>query len=294
MDRPPGRSSFDNIPGFPEGIEGGLFAQRLQEQAVQSGGEILEAAEVVDIRSNETFHTVATAAGDEYSCHALLLAPGSRYRQLGVPGEEDYIGAGIHFCSTCDGPFYQDRHVAVIGGGNSAAEEALHLTRFASQVTVLVRGSEFTATPVITEKLLSSDKVDVIFQTEVSQFLGTGGHLRQLQTVHRPSGTVSLLAVDGAFIFIGLEPNNQFLQRTKVLTDRWGFVVTGHDLAHLEGGREEFMESYPFHAGNQRAGYLCGRGCAGRQYETGGKRHRRGSYSRLGRSGIPEAGMTRG
>ncbi len=237
---------FDNIPGFPDSIEGHDFARRLRTQAVKFGGEILEAAEVVDIRSAGPFHTVVTATGDEYSCHALLLAPGSRYRKLGIPGEDDYIGAGIHFCSTCDGPFYQDRHVAVIGGGNSAAEEALHLTRFASQVTVLVRGAAFTASPAITEKVLSADKVDVLFHTEVTQFRGTGGHLRELQTTQRQTGTLAQLPVDGAFIFIGLEPNTQFLQSTRIATDRWGFVVTGHDLEHLEGGMDQYGDRTPF------------------------------------------------
>ncbi len=255
---------YDNIPGFPEGIDGIDFAQRLRKQAVHFGGEILEAAEVVRIRSENPFHIVVTAEGDEYRCHALLLAPGSSYRKLGVAGEDDYIGAGIHFCSTCDGPFYQDRHVAVIGGGNSAAEEALHLTRFASQVTVLVRGNAFTASPAITEKLLSAAKVRVLFNTEVEQFLGSGGHLRELQTKQRQTEDLSTLEVDGAFIFIGLVPNTQFLEHTQIVTDRWGFVATGHDLGHFEGGMNLYTDRAPymlessvpgiFAAGDVRAG----------------------------------------
>ncbi len=255
---------YDNIPGFPEGIDGIDFAQRLRKQAVHFGGEILEAAEVVRIRSENPFHIVVTAEGDEYRCHALLLAPGSSYRKLGVAGEDDYIGAGIHFCSTCDGPFYQDRHVAVIGGGNSAAEEALHLTRFASQVTVLVRGNAFTASPAITEKLLSAAKVRVLFNTEVEQFLGSGGHLRELQIKQRQTEDLSTLEVDGAFIFIGLVPNTQFLEHTQIVTDRWGFVATGHDLGHFEGGMNLYTDRAPymlessvpgiFAAGDVRAG----------------------------------------
>lgn len=237
---------FDNIPGFPEGIAGHDFARRLEAQAVKFGGEILEAAEVVDIRSAGPFHTVVTATGDEYSCHALLLAAGSSYRKLGVPGEADYIGAGIHFCSTCDGPFYQDRHVAVIGGGSSAAEEALHLTRFASHVTVLVRGDAFKAAPVVTEKLLSAAKVEVRFHTEVTGFRGAGGQLRELQTLQRQTATSGRLSVDGAFVFIGLEPNTQFLRSTRIMTDRWGFVVTGHDLEHLAGGTDRYAGRAPF------------------------------------------------
>lgn len=237
---------YDNVPGFPEGIEGVEYAARLRDQTVRFGGEILEAADVVDIQNDGTFHTVVTGTGDEYACHALLVASGSRYRQLGVAGEDDLIGAGVHFCSTCDGPFYQGRNVAVVGGGNSAAEEALHLTRFASHVTVLVRGSAFKASPAITEKLLSTSAVDVRFDTEVKEFLAESGKLRALRLRRRADGALDELAVEGAFIFVGLDPNTEFLRSTRVVTDPWGFVVTGHALSHAEGGLRDHGQRTPF------------------------------------------------
>lgn len=237
---------YENIPGFPDGIEGMDFARRLRAQAVRFGGEILEAASVTAIRSRGSLHTVVTGSGAEYACHALLLAMGSQYRRLGVPGEDDFIGAGIHFCSTCDGPFYQDRHIAVIGGGSSAAEEALHLTRFAAHVTVLVRGEAFKASPFMVEKLMASERATVMFQTEVRAFRGQAGHLAALETCNRQTGTADQLPVDGAFVFVGLEPNTGFLQQTPVLTDRWGFVVTGHDLEHRPQGLERYGQRAPF------------------------------------------------
>ncbi len=115
---------LDNLPGFPDGVPGIEFANRLRQQAQRFGVELLQAQDVVSIHSHDNYHCVETATGDEYSANALLITTGSRYRRLNVTGESDYIGAGVHFCATCDGPFYKGKEVAVIGGGNSAAEES--------------------------------------------------------------------------------------------------------------------------------------------------------------------------
>ena len=256
--------SYENVPGFPDGVEGSEFADRLLAQARGFGGQVLEAVDVVSVRRNEPFLTVQTGTGDEYTAHAVLIASGSRYRTLGVPGEADFIGAGIHFCSTCDGPFYRDKAVAVIGGGNSAAEEAIHLTRFAARVTVLVRGSELKAAPAVVEKLRALPAVAVRYRTEVGAFRGRGGHLTTLQ-LNTPAGEgADALDVDGAFVFVGLEPNTGFLDGLDIVRDRWGFIETGHALEHADGplarfgGRQPRMleTSVPgvFAAGDVRAG----------------------------------------
>ncbi len=130
---------LDNVPGFAGGIEGIAFADQMYRQAQRFDVEFLQAQDVVNVVSQDNYHRVSTADGSEYSARALLIATGSTYRRLGTPGEEDYIGAGIHFCATCDGPFYKGQHVAVIGGGNSATEESLFLLKFVDQVTMLVR-----------------------------------------------------------------------------------------------------------------------------------------------------------
>ena len=223
---------LDNLPGFPEGIAGLDFAGRLRQQAERFGVQLLQAQDVKRIHSHDNYHCVDTKSGDEYSAQAVLIATGSRYRRLGAPGESDYIGAGVHFCATCDGPFYKGKQVAVIGGGNSAAEESLLLTKFADKVTLLVRGDSLRASKVIQESVLNDPKIEVRFGVEVKEFRGAQSKLKSLLIADRRQGIESELAVDGAFVFIGLDPNTAFLRETAIRLNPWGFLVTGHDLVH--------------------------------------------------------------
>lgn len=227
---------LDNFPGFPESIPGLEFANRLRQQAQRFGVELLQAQNVVRVYSHDNYHCVYTGDGSEYCAQAVLIASGSRYRRLGAPGESSYIGAGVHYCATCDGPFYKGKQVAVIGGGNSAAEESLLLTKFADHVTLLVRGGSFKASPVIQESVLNDPKISVRFNTEVKEFLGAKAKLNKLLLYNNQHGDVAELTVDGAFVFIGLDPNTKFLQETPVRRDGWGFIITGHDLVH-DGNR---------------------------------------------------------
>jgi len=142
------------------------------------------------------------------------------------------LGAGVHFCATCDGPFYKGRSVAVIGGGNSAAEESIFLTRFADHVTLLVRGDELKASQVIVEKLLEHPQIDVRFNRVVEEFEGADSKLRSLTIRNTSAGTTEKLEVPGAFIFIGLDPSTRFLADSPVTLDQYGFIVTGHALVH--------------------------------------------------------------
>lgn len=227
---------LDNLPGFPESIPGIDFANRLRQQAERFGVELLQAQDVVRVHSHDNYHCVDTGDGSEYSAQAVLIATGSRYRRLGAPGESDYIGAGVHYCATCDGPFYKGKTVAVIGGGNSAAEESLLLTKFADRVTLLVRGDNFKASPVIQESVLNDPRIDVRFNTEVKEFLGAKAKLNKLRLHNNKSGDSSELEIAGAFVFIGLDPNTAFLKESAMQRDRWGFIITGHDLVH-DGNR---------------------------------------------------------
>lgn len=227
---------LDNLPGFPESIPGIEFARRLRQQAERFGVELLQAQDVVSIHSHDNYHCIDTGDGSEYSAEAIIIATGSRYRRLGVPGESDYIGAGVHFCATCDGPFYKGKHVAVVGGGNSAAEESLLLTKFADRVTILVRGDQFKASQVIQESVLGDPKIEVQWHTTVEGFVGAKSKLTHLQLKNNQSGAQHELAVDGAFIFIGLDPNTAFLADAPIRRDPWGFLITGHDLVH-DGNR---------------------------------------------------------
>jgi thioredoxin reductase (NADPH) len=227
---------LDNVPGFAEGVLGSEFASQLRQQAERFGVEMLQAQDVTAIRQNGNYHCVQTADGSEYSARAVLIATGSRYKRLGAPGEDDFIGAGIHFCATCDGPFYKGQSVAVIGGGNSAAEESLFLVKFVEKVTLLVRGDELTASQVIQEKTLEHPQIDVRFNTEVTNFSGAGGKLKAVEVKDRKTGAVETLQPAGVFVFIGLTPNTSALKETGVEMNQWGFVLTGHDLVH--GGRQ--------------------------------------------------------
>ena len=229
-----GTEKLDNMPGFPDGVAGIEFSQRLRRQAERFGVELLEAQQIAAVHSPDNYHCVTTEDGSQYSADALLIATGSRYKRLNVPGESDYIGAGVHFCATCDGPFYRGKHVAVIGGGNSATEESLLLTKFADQVTLLVRGGEFKATRIIQEKVLSHLQIAVRWHTEVKEFMGKDSKLNRLRIENNQTKEEQEILVDGAFIFIGLVPNTGFLADSGILLDEWGFVVTGHALLHQE------------------------------------------------------------
>jgi len=236
---------LDNLPGFPEGIGGSEFAARLRRQAERFGVQLLQAQDVCGFHSHANYHCIQTRSGDEYSAQALLFAMGSRYRRLGIPGENDYIGAGVHFCATCDGPFYKGKQVAVIGGGNSAAEESLLLTKYADKVTILVRGDKFTASKVAAESVLGDPKIEVRFGTEVKAFQGAKSKLNALQVHERKTGRDYELPIDGTFVFIGLDPNTAILRDSAVRLDEWGFVMTGHDLTHGDDRRPAFERREP-------------------------------------------------
>jgi thioredoxin reductase (NADPH) len=215
---------LDNFPGFPEGVGGEEFADRLTRQAGRFGVEMLKAQEVVGLRAEAESRYVQTADGEEYGARAVLIATGSTYRRLGVPGEDDLIGAGIHFCATCDGPFYKGQPVAVIGGGNSAAEESLFLTRFASQVTLLVRGPALSASQAIIDKVREHPEIAVRYNTDVEAFTGDG-KLGGIAVRDRRTGATEELHPAGAFVFIGLSPNSGWLP-AEIERDQYDFVVT--------------------------------------------------------------------
>lgn len=237
---------LDNMPGFPEGVAGIEFAQRLRRQAERFGVELLQAQEVSRIFQQGNYRCIETADGSRYSAKALLIATGSRYKKLNVPGESDLMGAGVHYCATCDGPFYNGRQVAVVGGGNSAAEESLLLTKFADRVTLLVRGDALKATRWIQDKVISHPKIDVRWRTEVKAFLGARSKLKELELFNNATGETQILPMDGAFIFIGLTPNTEFLKGSSIALDQWGFVMTGPALKQSGSAPAHFEQRDPF------------------------------------------------
>ena len=219
---------LDNFPGFPDGISGGEFATRLARQADRFGVELLRATEVVGLRADGESWCVQTADDKEYGTRAVLIASGSTYRRLNVPGEDDFIGAGVHFCATCDGPFYKDQHIVVIGGGNSAAEESLFLTRFADKVTILVREDSMSASALVVAKVLEHPEIEVRFNARVTEFAGNGS-LESIRFHDGATDAIEQLNAGAVFVFIGLTPNTKWLPQ-EIERNEYGFVVTRPNL----------------------------------------------------------------
>jgi thioredoxin reductase (NADPH) len=235
---------IENFPGFPEGIHGLELAERMTQQARRFGVEILQAQDVAALVQHESYQCAQNPEGKHYHARAALISTGASYRRLGVPGEEDYIGAGVHFCATCDGPFYMGANeILVVGGGNSACEEGLHLTKFADKVTLLARGEKLTASQILIDKILSPhSKVEVRYRTAIEAFEGENFKLKTVRVRDLVDGATQDLHPAAAFIFIGQQPNSGFA-RGYVMTDDYGYILTGHDLVHgreLAGAREPF------------------------------------------------------
>ena len=243
---------IDNYPGFAQGISGADLADQMREQAERFGVELLVAQTVASVDPNPDDGgalTVVTESGQQYRAPAILLTPGTRYRRLNVSGEDDFIGAGVHFCATCDGPFYKDMETLVVGGGNSGIEEGLFLTRFASRVTVLEAGDRLKASQILQDKAAAHPRMDIRLNTTVREFRGNG-KLSSVLVEDLKTGRQEELRVAGAFVFIGLDPNTGFLADSVELDQR-GFIVTNG------GPHSRPMETNQhgiFAAGDARAG----------------------------------------
>ena len=225
---------LDNYPGFPDGISGADFATRLVAQCRRFGVEILSASEATSVSRDGQYRVVKLGNGDEIRGNVVLLTPGATYRRLGIPNEDAFIGAGVHFCATCDGPFYRGQDVLVVGGGSSAAEGALFLTKFASHVTIVVRGAELSATQLARSKVLSHSKIDVRPHTVLKEFRGDR-RLRSVLLEDARTGKDEEVHPAAVFVFVGLEPDTQFL-RGVIDLDAQGFVRTSTTLETSQPG----------------------------------------------------------
>ncbi len=235
--------TLDNFPGFDRGIRGSDFGRRLARQARKFGVEILQAQEVLEINRDGQYLIAETGSDVHYHSRAILLATGAHYRRLNVPGEEQLIGISVHFCATCDGAFYKGRKVLVVGGGNSGFEEGLFLTRFASQVDILVNSPQPKASRILQDKVAEKKNIHVILNHAIRELRGArkleSVVLEDLATHERQE-----VKYDGVFVFVGVLPNSELL-RGRAELDAAGSVMAPN-----------MMSSYPgiFVAGDVRTG----------------------------------------
>lgn len=217
---------LDNYPGFPEGVGGAELADRFAQQAQRYGVELLSAVSVTAIETSGGSSILTLSTGQQVTAGAVLIAAGSTYRRTGAPGEADLIGSGVHFCATCDGPFYKGApELIVLGAGNSGLEEGLFLTKFAEHVTIIDRSDAPGGSKILINKVMNHPQMTLQLNTHLVSFnAGTTGKLASL-TVADIEGTESELQATGAFVFIGLEPNTDWLTGVVDLDER-GFILT--------------------------------------------------------------------
>jgi len=223
-------TEVENFPGFPEGVMGPELMMRMQQQAEKFGTRV-EYDLVSSIAKQEDGSIlVKTNGGTEHRAHTVIIATGASPRYLGLPGEMGMVGRGVTSCATCDGAFYPDVPVAVIGGGDSACEEATFLTRFASKVYLVHRREELRASKIMADRALANPKVEPVWNSEVKEYLtDEQGDVRAILVHNRVTGEDSEVAVKCVFVAIGHDPNTSFLAGSGVSLDEDGYVVQdGH------------------------------------------------------------------
>ena len=219
-------SEIENYPGFPQGIGGMELMESMQQQAERLGNRVFF-DEVMSVDLSRHPFTVKTY-GESYEAATIIIATGVAPRLMGVPGEAEFKGRGVSYCATCDGFFYKDKTVAVIGGGDSAVVEAIYLTRFATKVYLVHRRHELRAQKITQERALKNDKIEPVWDTVVTEIRGsdkvTGIGLKNVKT-----GLESTLEVDGIFSYIGNLPNTQLFQG-QLEMDEAGYIKTDRDM----------------------------------------------------------------
>jgi thioredoxin reductase (NADPH) len=234
----------DNYPGFAKGIAGLELADAMRAQAERFGAKI-ELGEVLKLTKVNNLVKLETTSG-EITAKAVLIATGSEYRKIGVPGEMDYYARGVHYCATCDGAFYRDKRLVVVGGGNSAVQEGIFLTRFASHIDMLVRSKLKASDVLIKELQKHQDKIAVHLGVITDEIVGKDKHVTKVLGTQSQTGKKVEFPTDGVFVFVGLDPNTKFLEASGVELDERNFIKSDARL----------MTNVPgvFVAGDVRAG----------------------------------------
>jgi thioredoxin reductase (NADPH) len=214
----------ENYPGFPDGLSGPELVERMTEQAKRFGARV-EYNEVAqaDFSKGSPFY-LKDGSGKEYEADSVIVTSGATPRRLGIPGEEEFIGRGVSYCGTCDGFFFKGKHIIVVGGGDSAIEEGIFLTRFAKTVTVIHRRDELRAGPTLKDRAFNNEKISFIWDTLVEEIGGSEDEgVRHVQLRNLKTDEVTEFDTEGVFIFIGHDPNNQFFDSQLTMKD--GYIV---------------------------------------------------------------------
>ena len=218
---------IENYPGFPEGVSGPQLSNLIQKQAKNLGMKYKQ-EEAKEIRLSGDKKVVTTDSGKEYNALAVIIATGGASKRLGVEGEREFTGRGVSYCATCDAPFFKDEEILVVGGGDTAVEEVLYLTKFARKIHLVHRKGMLRAQKILQERLFSSPKAEVIWKSKVTKIYGEG-KVEGILLEELEKGKLRSLACSGVFIFIGLDPNTGFLGDLVEL-DKNGFVKTNPDM----------------------------------------------------------------
>ena len=219
----------DNYPGFPDGLAGLDLAENLRKQAERFGAEI-ELGEVLKIHDEGEWKRLETTSGDMLA-RTVLIATGSDYKKIGVPGEQEYYARGVHYCATCDGAFYRDKRLVVVGGGNSAVQEAMFLTRYATHIDLLVRSDHLRASDVLRHELEEkhADKITVHYNTTTDEIYGEDGKVTKVIGTDKTKNEKVEFITDGCFVFVGLKPNSEFVEGVLDL-DEIGLIKADENL----------------------------------------------------------------
>lgn len=223
-----------NFPGFPEEIQGPELMKRMEEQAKVYGAEILQKM-VTEVDVSSTPLMVKTG-GDSYECHSLIIATGSNPKKLGIPGEEEYSGKGVSYCATCDGFFFKDEIIAVVGGGDTALEEAMFLSRFGSKVYVIHRRDQLRASVIMQEQARGNEKITFVWDTAVEEVLGNSAKgVTGLKMKNMKTSAVCDLEVGGLFVAIGHVPSSELFVDKLDLDDKGYLIVDGRQRTKVPG-----------------------------------------------------------
>ena len=216
-----------NYPGI-ESTSGYMLGSTMARQARRFGCIIKSNVRITGLNLSQDIKQVEVNGKDLYSADAIILSPGGKSRTIGVPGEVELKGKGISYCATCDGDFFQDKNIIVVGGGNSALEEAVSLTKYASKVTIIHQFDHFQAFPHAVVEAEQNEKIDFILNSKIAEFIGED-RLRRVKVKNLVTGITEEREIDGVFIFIGYVPNTEFL-KGKITLNRWGEIVVSEDL----------------------------------------------------------------